>query len=144
MSFYYEATTRKGCFSPGNEVLRHNAFLENFGRRLRHGPGKQPHTWLANAGAAAAFRWAGRPAPSLMQSRRVALCTFVGRPLKKSTCATGQTSKPFSARRSPYAGHTVAIRRNGERKNNEMPDYFVFVAWACRLLLHWSLCQRQW
>jgi len=38
---------------------------------------------------------------------------------------------------------TVAIRRNGERKNNEMPDYFVFVAWACRLLLHWSLYQRQ-
>src|SRR6266436_2023924 len=24
-----------------------------------------------------------------------------------------------------------------------MPDYFVFVAWACRLLLDWSLCQRQ-
>jgi hypothetical protein len=57
---------------------------KNFGRRLRHGPGKQPHTWLANAGAAAAFRWVGRPAPSLMQSRRVALCTFVGQPSKKN------------------------------------------------------------
>jgi hypothetical protein len=40
------------------------------------------------------------------------------------------------------AGGIVAIRRN-EEKNNEMPDYFVFVAWACRLLLDWSLCQRQ-
>jgi hypothetical protein len=62
-------------------------------------------------------------------------------PSKKSTSATGQTSKPIWATR-PSRG-IVAIRWNQERKNNEMPDYSVFVAWACRLLLHWSLCQRQ-
>jgi hypothetical protein len=57
--------------------------------------------------------------------------------IKKTTSETGQTSKPISATRLPWG--IVAIRRN-EEKNNEMPDYFMFVAWACRLLLHWSLC----
>jgi hypothetical protein len=40
-----------------------------------------------------------------------------------------------------YAG-IVVIRRNGE-ESDEVSDYFVFVAWACRLLQHWSLFQRQ-
>jgi len=29
-----------------------------------------------------------------------------------------------------------------EQGNNEVPDYFVFIAWACRLLQYWSLCGR--
>jgi hypothetical protein len=58
----------------------------------------------------------------------------------KSTCATGQTSKLISA--TPLPRGIGAIRRNEEKKD-EMPVYLMFVAWACRLLLHWSLCQRQ-
>jgi hypothetical protein len=30
-----------------------------------------------------------------------------------------------------------------ERKNDEMLDHFLFVAWPCRLLQHWSLCEPQ-
>ena len=41
-----------------------------------------------------------------------------------------------------YAGQ-VAIRRKRRKKNDEVPDYFVFVVWAYRVLRHWSLCQRQ-
>jgi hypothetical protein len=47
-----------------------------------------------------------------------------------------------------YLGDATAVglfgdSPDGERKHNEMSDYFVFVARACRLLLDWSLCQRQ-
>jgi hypothetical protein len=43
------------------------------------------------------------------------------------------------------ARHGALCRFAGtERKHNEVPDYFVFVACAWRLLQHRSLCQRRW
>jgi hypothetical protein len=81
-----------------------------------------------------------RPAASVRDQRRRSDGRAARQLSKRSTFATGQTSELISARRLPRG--IVAIRRN-EEKNNEMPDYFVFVAWACRLLLDWPLCQRQ-
>jgi hypothetical protein len=53
---------------------------------------------------------------------------------KNSTCATGQTSKPISATRPPTRG--IWRFAGTEKKLDEVPHYFVFVAWACRLLPH--------
>ena len=63
----------------------------------------------------------------------VALCTFIG----QSTCATEQTSKPISATRPPT--RAGGDSPDGRKNHHEVPDYSVFVAWACRLLLHWPL-----
>jgi len=80
-----------------------------------------------------AIRSGGVPIAQATPPRRRRSCK-----LSALECATGQTSKPISATRPPTRS-VVAIRVMEKEKTNEISDYSVFFAWACRLLLDWSL-----
>ena len=100
-----------------------------------------PHS---NAGRSGTFR-SRRPrrrrsckpsvASSLIAARRGRCKAAVG---KNSPCATGQTSTPISATR-PVREALRRFAGTEKEKTNEISDYSVFVAWAYRLLLRWSL-----
>jgi hypothetical protein len=77
-----------------------------------------------------------------MQSSRVALCTSLGNHQNKINGRNRTDIHAYFSDADRCGGH-CGDSPERRKKKNEMPDYFVFVAWAYRLLLDWSLCRRQ-